>query len=118
MAATDVIHVSAITATTASVYTGHEDIGSEMDFTIYASDGTTVVKSVSGSDPGWSLSAITVSGLTPNTTYVAKLDNEPSITFTFTTLSDSPKVATESMWADLANRIKAMEARVTTLEGN
>ena len=112
------ISATHITATTALFYTYDEDAGYVMPFTIYASDGTTVVQQISANDPRWVTSTITVTGLTPGTTYVAKLDEYPTQTATFTTLTDNPKVATESMWADLASRIKAMEARVTALEGN
>lgn len=112
------IDVGQITATTALFYTHTEDAGYVMPFTIYASDGTTAVQQISANDPRWVTSTITVTGLNPGTTYIAKLDEYPTQTATFTTLSDEPKVATESMWAELASKIKAMEARVTALEGN
>ena len=112
---------SYMTATSALISTELDGTGFTMDFTIYASDGTTVVEAISAGDPRWGAvepSSIVVDGLTPNTTYIAKVDAHPEVTETFTTLTDEPRVATESMWRDLANRIKTMEARVTALEGN
>lgn len=47
----------------------------------------------------------TFTGLTPATSYTAKYVDAPDCYFT--TLSDSPKVALESQWRDLANRVKA-----------
>lgn len=102
------IGISHITAISCMVYIDNDGAaGGPQNLTVYESDGTTVVKSISASDPGWVMSEITVNGLAPNTTYILKLDDDPTVTATFTTLSDSPKVATESMWADLASRIKA-----------
>lgn len=104
------ISIVRITATTALVYTSTEDAGLAMPFTIYASDGTTVIESVSVTDPRWGTiepSCVGITGLTPATTYIAKLTDEPSISTTFTTLADFPKVALESMWADLASKVKS-----------
>ena len=77
-----------------------------MDFTVYASDGTTVVEAVSSSDSRWSASTITLTGFTANTSYIAKLDSDPTVTTSFTTLTDNPKAATESQWEDLVARVK------------
>lgn len=110
---------SYITATSALIATEEDGAGYPMDFTVYASDGTTVVEAISTSDPRWGAvepSSIVVDGLSPNTTYIAKIDAYPAVTETFTTLSDDPKVATESQWADLVSRIKALDARITALE--
>lgn len=102
------IGVSHITRTSAIFYFDNDGAGAgAQDFKIYASDGTTVVKTISSSDAGWDASDITVTGLTPGTSYIAKLDDDPTSTASFTTLTDDPKVATESMWADLASRVKA-----------
>lgn len=102
------IGISHITAISCMVYIDNDGAaGGPQNLTVYESDGTTVVKSISVSDPGWVMSEITVSGLTPNTTYVMKLDDYPTVTATFTTLADEPKVATESMWADLVAKVKA-----------
>ena len=116
------LEISDITATSAKLTHYSRDAGdpSPYAYTVYASDGTTVIATGTTSTvtPDLSRSYDIVTGLTPNTTYIAKLDQKPSTAETFTTLPDSPKVATESMWADLASKIKAMEARVTALEGN
>ena len=108
--------VSEITATTARIYTGDDGVGEVLGFKVYASDGTTLVQEISVNEPRWQLSVFYVTGLNPNTTYVAKLDVSPTTTLTFTTLTDNPKVALESQWADLASRIKALDARITALE--
>lgn len=102
------IEISHLTATSCMIYIDDDGAaGGPQNLTFYQSDGTTAVKSISVSDPGWDMSVITVNGLTPNTTYVVKLDDDTSITATFTTLTDEPKTATESQWQDLANRVKA-----------
>lgn len=102
------IGISHITATSCDVYIDDDGAaGGPQNLTVYESDGTTVVKSISVSDPSWVMSEITVSGLTPNTTYILKLNDYPTVTATFTTLTDEPKVATESMWADLVAKVKA-----------
>lgn len=44
------------------------------------------------------------------------LDMETTNSFTLTVLPDEPKVATESQWADLASRVKTLDARITALE--
>lgn len=105
--ATYTISVLNITRTSADFYMeidGEAGAGA-MDFKIYV--GSTVVKTISSSDPGWSASTITVTGLDPGTSYVAKLDQYPTVTESFTTLADNPKIALESQWEDLATRIKA-----------
>lgn len=102
------IEISHLTATSCMVYIDDDGAaGNPQNLTFYESDGTTAVKSISASDPGWDMSVITVNGLTPNTTYVTKLDDDPTVTATFTTLPDEPRTATESQWVDLANRVKA-----------
>ncbi len=61
----------------------------------------------------------TIGGLTPATTYTVTYSGDiaPSGNVTsVTTLVDNPKIATESQWADLVNRIKALDARITALE--
>lgn len=111
------IEVSRITGTTAMFYMDDDGAGAGAeDFKIYASDGVTVVKTISSSDAGWSGSAITVTGLVPSTSYIAKLDADPTSTASFTTLADRPKVATESMWGDLVDKIKSLDSRITVLE--
>lgn len=92
-----------ITATTVGLYAGYDDLAGSVPYKIYASDGTTVVQS--GTSPGTSL--VTVTGLTPSTEYIAEAGGVAGTRETFTTLSDDPKVATESQWADLASRVKA-----------
>lgn len=82
--------------------------------TLYASDGTTVVDT--RTTPASGNTYVTFTGLTPNTTYEVVWDNYPATRESFTTLPDRPKVALESQWADLANRIKALDARITALE--
>lgn len=82
--------------------------------TLYASDGTTVVDT--GTTPASGNTYVTFTGLTPNTTYEVVWDNYPETREAFTTLTDNPKVALESQWADLASRIKALDARITALE--
>lgn len=112
--------VSDITATSAKLTHYSIDAGdpSPYAYTVYASDGTTVVVTgttstvTTDSDRSYDI----VTGLTPNTTYIAKLDQKPGTAETFTTLTDNPKVALESQWADLASRIKALDARITALE--
>lgn len=96
-----------ITATTALFYTHTEDAGIVLPFTIYASDGATVIRQIRADAPGWNGSQITVAGFTPETTYIAKLNDYPTQTATFTTLPDEPRTATESQWQDLAARVKA-----------
>lgn len=73
--------------------------------TLYASDGTTVVDT--GTTPASGNTYVTFTGLTPNTTYEVVWDNYPETREAFTTLSDNPRTATESQWADLAARVKA-----------
>ena len=82
--------------------------------TLYASDGTTVIDT--GTSPASGDTYVTFTGLTPNTTYEVVWDGFPETREAFTTLPDDPKVATESMWKDLADRIKALDARITALE--
>lgn len=82
--------------------------------TLYASDGTTVA--ATGTTPASGNTYVTFTGLTPNTTYEVVWDRYPETREAFTTLTDNPKVALESQWADLASRIKALDARITALE--
>lgn len=84
------------------------------NITLYASDGTTVI--ATGTTPASGNTYVTFTGLTPNTTYEVVWDNYPETRETFTTLTDDPRVATESQWADLVNRIKALDARIAALE--
>ena len=84
------------------------------NITLYASDGTTVVDT--GTTPASGNTYVTFTGLTPNTTYEVVWNNYPVTRESFTTLPDSHKVAMESQWADLASRIKALDARITALE--
>lgn len=115
-----IISHSRLTTTSVLIYTGYEDSGAILPFTIYASDGTTVVESISANDPRWNaveISSILITGLTPSTTYIAKLDQSPSTSTTFTTLDDPAKTATESQWQDLANRVKAKQEE-TTISNN
>lgn len=44
------------------------------------------------------------------------MDMETINSFTLTVLPDNPKVATESMWADLASRIKALDAQIGDID--
>lgn len=82
--------------------------------TLYASDGTTVIDT--GTTPASGNTYVTFTGLTPNTTYEVVWDDWPTTREAFTTLTDDPKVALESQWADLASRIKALDTRITALE--
>lgn len=61
----------------------------------------------------------TITGLSPETTYAVTYSGEvsPSGNVTsVTTLADEPRVAMQSQWADLINKVKDLEARITTLE--
>lgn len=60
----------------------------------------------------------TITGLSPGTTYTVTYSGEvtPSGNVTsVTTLADEPRTATESQWADLANRVKTLGARITAI---
>lgn len=100
-----------ITATTVSLYAGYDDAAASVPYKIYASDGTTVVQS--GTSPSDSI--VHVTGLTPETTYIAEAGDTAGTRETFTTLADEPKVATESMWADLASKVKTKSDVVITM---
>lgn len=103
------------TSNSIKVWTHDSGAGGEsgLSVTLYASDGTTVVATgTTGADYSY-----TFTGLTPGTTYVAVQTGRPDTAETITTLTDDPKVATESQWADLASRIKALgEGGITNLD--
>lgn len=102
------IQTSNITAISVLVYLDDDGAGAGPNaFTLYASDGTTVIENVSAGDSRWSASDITLAGLTPGTSYVIKLDSDTSITAEFTTLPDTPRTATVSQWVSLADAVKA-----------
>ena len=60
----------------------------------------------------------TFDGLTAGKTYTITYSGDvvSGSVSSVTTLDDNPKVATESMWADLINKVKSLDARVTALE--
>lgn len=77
--------------------------------------GETITVSRTSSSPNYGTGE--VSGLTASTEYEF-YKNGDATGIIFTTLPDEPKVAKLSQWTDLVDRIKALEARVTALEGN
>lgn len=110
------LYIDEISYTSVKVHTWEvEGAGTHnASITLYASDGTTIIDT--GTTPASGDTYVTFTGLTPNTTYEVVWDNFPATREAFTTLTDDPKVATESQWADLASRIKALDARITALE--
>lgn len=108
---TVVIYTNNITATTVSFYASNDEAASPTAYKIYASDGTTVVQSgTSGSD-----GVAHITGLTPETTYIVEANDVAGTRETFTTLEDAPKVATESMWAELIDKVKSAMGGSTVL---
>ena len=110
------LYIDEVSYTSVKVHTWEvEGFGvHNQNITLYASNGTTVI--ATGTTPASGNTYVTFTGLTPNTTYEVVWDNYPVTRESFTTLPDSPKVAMESQWADLASRIKALDARIAALE--
>ena len=82
-------------------YDCETQVGETDSVTLYASDGITIVST------GTSSPEYTFTGLVPNTTYVVMRTGKTGTAERVTTSTDDPKVATESQWQDLANRVKA-----------
>lgn len=112
------LYIAEVTTTTIKVDTKDEDTaqGEAQSVTLYASDGTTVVATGTTVVEGVLDAYYTFTGLTPGTTYIVMQTGRTGTSETVTTPTDDPKVATESQWADLVSRIKALDARITALE--
>lgn len=113
------LSIAGVTATTIKVDATDEDtaVGEAQPVTLYASDGATVIATgTTGGESSTYHSYYTFTGLTPGTTYIVMQTGRTGTSETVTTLTDNPKVALESQWADLASRIKALDARIIALE--
>lgn len=107
----DILYLSEVTATTATFgLNDGEQAGVGETVSLYDQAKATVLQTGTTDSQG----LVTFTGLTPSTTYYAYYADAGYTKAT--TLSDDPKVATESMWRDLASRIKALDARITALE--
>ena len=104
----DILALVEVTATTATfVLSDSERPGVGETVSLYDQAKTTVLQTAIVDDQG----LVTFTGLTPVTTYYAYY--AAAGYEGVTTLSDSPKAATESMWADLAAKVKAKQDELT-----
>lgn len=102
MAATINFSTGTITRTTAS-FEYSNSLSDSLVFTA-TGGGSTVAGAVTESSP--TTGTVSFSGLNPGTTYTVTDGNNNTLG-TFTTVTNDPKVATESQWEDLAARVKA-----------
>lgn len=109
----DILFFKEATATTATFgLNDGERPGTAKAISLYNQTQTTVLQTKETNSEG----LVTFTGLTPETEYYAYYADAGYEKGT--TLSDDAKVATESQWADLIDKIKALDARITALEGN
>lgn len=112
------------TATTisASMCDGEGDYFVGTDLTLYNADKSAVVATatIKGNPNPQSVEetpVATFTGLTPNTNYYAYYSSATGYVAGKTN-GDEPRVALESQWGEMAEKIKSLEARIAALEGN
>lgn len=116
-----IITVKSTTATTVSaeMTDGEGDYFVGETLTLYNSDksaviGTAVITGNPSPSSPEEIPVATFTGLSPETTYYVYYDLATGYVVA-TTTEDSPKVATESMWADLASKVKAKSGATITM---